>query len=210
MSSILQALSSVRGLSANLNSTLWQTVYHHDSQISSSSVALQASDAATGEYFSSPAAIPTDLQGRKQFVDRSLFLQLSNMLQLIEAKRNHPINSDQLTALINSTNGGYGGPLGGSHSSKVDTMLKIERKFAVDPMRFRACVIHRQEKFANFSQQDAQEFLSDLMNELEDDMFRTLRGQFPRPLLRLLVQLQSLRQAIQFQWMPMVTLMVHR
>lgn len=98
------------------------------------------------------------------------------MLQLIEAKRNHPINSDQLTALIDSTNGGYGGPLGVSHSSKVDTMLKIERKFAVDPMRFRACVIHRQEKFANFSQHDAQEFLSDLMNELEDDMIRTLRG----------------------------------
>lgn len=117
-----------------------------------------------------------DSHARKQFVDKSLFLQLSNMLQLIEAKRNHPINSDQLADIINSTNGGYSGSFGSSHSSKLDTILKIERKFAVDPMRFRACVIHRQEKFANFSQQDAQEFLSDLMNELEDDMFRTLRA----------------------------------
>lgn len=38
----------------------------------------------------------------------------------------------------------------GGYNSRIDSLLKFERKVAVDPVKFRACVVTRQAKYMDY------------------------------------------------------------
>lgn len=159
-----------------MHSPLWNAVYTH--LIHSNTNGTSAVEAAKENeinLFSPSATAPLLTQKPAIVPEKSLFLQLSNVLRLLETKRNVHIDQKELQSLLGTNVAATGSMFDSSINSKIDSLLKVERKYCVDPMRFRAVVIGQQVKYGNYSQQDSQEFLTDLMNDLEEDMMKAVR-----------------------------------
>lgn len=154
-----------------MQNPLWSTIYSHQNAPESSAASVEVdiiTESADIEIgLRTPAAVSAGLDKKQPIQsENSLFSQLCNVLRLLEIKRNRIINNTDIQEYLSSDN----------TNRMIGGLLKLERKVSIDPMKFRTCFLERQTKYADFSQQDAQEFLSDLMNNLEDDMWNTIRN----------------------------------
>lgn len=108
-------------------------------------------------------------------VPKGVLQPLHHLLTIHHEKQNHLISSDSLSGMKSSATFSV-------QDSFFASVVKLEKQHSLDPLALKMAIARRANKYRDNSQQDAQEFLVDLMSELEEEMLRMLQPAKP-PLL---------------------------